>query len=97
MHPAFFALYTLFFVQRARTHRGWYLRVRVIQVLTTDGIRLTSHRVAPPIRIKRRCIRELHSRRVSRVVVDRTLLDANKDHDERRIRTLQRKREKKEK
>ena len=36
------------------------------------------------IRIKRRWICELHSRRVSRVVVDRALLDADKDHDERR-------------
>jgi hypothetical protein len=44
--------------------------------------------VAQPIRIKRRWICELHSRRVRRVVVDRALLYADKDHDERRIRTL---------
>lgn len=48
--------------------------------------------MAPSIRIKRRCICELHSRRVGRVVVDRALLDADKDHDERRIRTLRNKR-----
>jgi len=59
-----------------------------------NGIHLTGHHVAPFIRIKRRCICELHSRRVSRVVVDRALLDADKDHDERRIRTLRNKREK---
>ena len=89
MHPAsVFASKTLFFVQRTRKHRRWYLRIRVIHVLATNGIHLTRLLIARSIRIKRRCICELHSRRVSRVAVDRALLDADKDHDERRIRTL---------
>ena len=91
MHPAFFASKTLFFVRRTREHRrGWYSRVRVtgIHILMTNGVHPSRHHVAPSIRIKRRCICELHSCRESRVVVDMALMEADKDHDERRIGTL---------
>jgi len=49
------------------------------------------HRVAWLMRAKWRRrwrIRELHSVRVGRVVIDRTLLHADENHDERRIRAL---------
>ena len=86
--------FTLFFIRRTRKHRGRHLRVRVVHVLATNGVHLLRQYVSRrSFRANRRHIRELHSGRVRRVMIDGALLNADKDYDERRIRTLAYRRE----
>lgn len=84
----------LFFIRCTRKHRRRHLRIRVVHVLATNGVHLPRYHVARrPFRVNRRRVRELHSGRVRRVVIDRALLNADENHDERRIRTLVHRRE----
>jgi hypothetical protein len=88
--------YGLFIIERARKHRRLHLRVRVCRVFAMNSEYVPGHHVAWLMRAewrRRRRVRKLHSVRVRRVVVDRTLLHADENHDERRIRTLHEERE----
>ena len=79
------------FFQRLHKHCRRHLRVRVRHILATNRVHVPRHPVSRVVvRAKRHSVRELHSARLGRVVVDGALLHADKDDDECRIGTLRR-------